>query len=368
MVDYGNNTISREILLNIPSPQDNWIGLEPNLQYKFRLIVTCPEPIREASTGPRQNVTSFEEIILKTNGPPIGLPLIVSPGNGTAGLTVFKFSTGIAKDTAEDYPLKYTFEYLVEGFSITLGEFYENMVITTKLPYSDDLIIPSYFVCDSREACSLSIKGPSIKTYLPEKYTVEDLQMRVKLIQINMKDMDLNTAFGEAISSIVTYRHLSDKTFYEKIKQTVYEAIQSQTNDLLTKSKEVNRYMDKDISLFVRMSKEMLTILEINDNQLLTKLLQLLDVYVNERSKMISRNKRMILTGIKQSSGIINRDYVNLTLEITEQLISKTNDSNLLKETKLNLTEKVSKIMRSLCQRSESHKNVFGMNFSFQSP
>lgn len=347
--------------MNIPAPKDNWFGLEPNVQYKFRLIVICPEPIKDASTGPRQNVTSYDELIVKTNGPPIGLPLIVTPVIGTASNTIFKFSTGMAKDTPDDYPLKYTFEYQVEGLSVTLGEFYENMVTTTKLPYSVDSIIPSYYVCDSREACSIPIKGPSIKTILPNKFTIQDLEISIKLIEINMKDMDLNTAFGEAISCIVTYRNLSDKTFYEKIKKTVYEAIQSQTNDLINKSKEVNRYMVKDISYFIRMSKEILTILEINDYQLHTKLIQLLDVYVNEKSKMISRIKRMIVNGIKQSKGIINRDYVNLTLELTEEIISKTNDTDLLIETKLNLTDKISKIIRSLCQNSESYKDLFGI-------
>lgn len=254
---------------------------------------------------------------------------------------------------------------MVDGFSITLGEFFENMVITTKLPYSVDSIIPSYYVCDSREACSLPIKGPPIKTILPDKFTIEDLEMRIKLIQINMKDMDLNTAFGEAISSIITYRQLSDKMFYEKIKTTVYEAIQLQANELLSKSKEISRYLDRDISYFVRMSKKMLTILEISDNQIFTKLLQLLDVYVNENSKMIFRNKRMILTGNKHPKGIINRDYVNLTLELTEQVINGTNDTNLLKETKMNLTEKVSKIIRNLCQNIESYKYEFGMGYKF---
>lgn len=350
--------------MNVPSPKDGWTGLEPDVKYKFRLIIICPEPIKEDTTGPRKNVTSYEEIILKTNGPPIGLPLMVTPTNGTAITTLFKFSTGIAKDTPEDYPLKYTFECMVDKISITLGEFYENMVITTKLPYSVDSIIPSYYVCDSRKACSQPIKGPPIKTVLPDKFTEEDLEMRIKLIQINMKDMDLNTAFSEAISGIITYRHYSDKTFYEKIKTTVFEAIQSQTNELLTNAKEVNRYMDRDISYFVRMSKKILTILEINDNQFFTKLLQLLDVYVNESSNMISRNKRTILTKNKHSKGIINRDYVNLTLELTEQVISRTNDTNLLKETKMNLTEKVSKIMSSLCQNIESTKDEFGIYVS----
>lgn len=60
----------------------------------------------------------------------------ITPLNGIALKTIFKFSTGAAADEPSDYPLKYTFQYEADGIIIKMGEFYENMVISSQLPYS----------------------------------------------------------------------------------------------------------------------------------------------------------------------------------------------------------------------------------------
>lgn len=62
----------------------------------------------------------------------------VTPLNGTALKTIFKISTGVAGDLDIDYPLKYTFQYKVDGFTINLGEYYDNMVTSAILPYSSE--------------------------------------------------------------------------------------------------------------------------------------------------------------------------------------------------------------------------------------
>lgn len=62
----------------------------------------------------------------------------VIPLNGTALKTIFKISTGVAGDLDTDYPLKYTFQCQVDGFTINLGEYYDNMVTSAILPYSGE--------------------------------------------------------------------------------------------------------------------------------------------------------------------------------------------------------------------------------------
>lgn len=66
------------------------------------------------------------------------MKLQVTPLNGTALKTIFKISTGVAGDLDIDYPLKYKFQCQIEGFTINLGEYYDNMVTSAILPYSSE--------------------------------------------------------------------------------------------------------------------------------------------------------------------------------------------------------------------------------------
>jgi hypothetical protein len=103
------------------------------------LISICPKPISDKDgKGPRANITSYTDIVLETNGPPNGLALEIEPSKGVALKTIFKFSTGIAQDISTDYPLKYSFYYTVAKLSLKIGEYYENMLVTTELPYSSN--------------------------------------------------------------------------------------------------------------------------------------------------------------------------------------------------------------------------------------
>lgn len=58
------------------------------------------------------------------------------PETGVGMKTIFKFSTGVALDESEDYPLKYNFQVAFDGLKISMGEFYENMITTSQLPFS----------------------------------------------------------------------------------------------------------------------------------------------------------------------------------------------------------------------------------------
>lgn len=149
LVDYANTTYSRDISLTVPDANValNWHGLEPNARYKFRLITVCPAPISfDESNGSNQTVvlsnnderiTSFVDVTVTTNQPPIGRILEVEPSDGVALKTIFKFSTGVAIDEADDFPLKYKFQFRIDDRVIVdVGEYYENMVTTARLPYS----------------------------------------------------------------------------------------------------------------------------------------------------------------------------------------------------------------------------------------
>lgn len=104
LVDYANTTISRDILLTVPDAnvELGWLGLNPNakyvlalfsharlylrlylkychlvLRYKFRLITTCPAPISDIDNLPTELVSSFVDVTVHTNQPPIGQVLEV---------------------------------------------------------------------------------------------------------------------------------------------------------------------------------------------------------------------------------------------------------------------------------------------------
>lgn len=147
LVDYANTTFSRDIWLTVPDTNDalNWTGLQPNARYKFRLITECPAPISDddsnqttiTNNATDRRVQSYVDVSVTTNQPPVGRKLEVEPSDGVALKTIFKFSTGVASDGIDDFPLKYKFQYRVDQrFTIDAGEYFENMVTTARLPYS----------------------------------------------------------------------------------------------------------------------------------------------------------------------------------------------------------------------------------------
>lgn len=50
----------------------------------------------------------------------------------------------MALDEETDYPLKYNFQIEFDGIRLSIGEFFENMVTTSVLPYSSNIhVLPS---------------------------------------------------------------------------------------------------------------------------------------------------------------------------------------------------------------------------------
>lgn len=148
LVDYGNSTLSKDINLLVPAKSESFGGLIGDEQYKFRLNAICPAPITDLdepiNDAARPNVTSYVDMVITTNAAPLGRRLEITPQIGNALKTVFKFSTGVAKDVPSDYPLKYNFMIRIETFVVSVGEYYENMVTTTVLPFSSKLFREEY--------------------------------------------------------------------------------------------------------------------------------------------------------------------------------------------------------------------------------
>lgn len=138
IADYDNDTLSEDIPLLIPrkGAYPNWNGLESDVQYKFRLLITCPSPIDDSNPNDVRNVTTYTDVVIRTNGPPKGQPIEIEPVSGEALRTIFRFSAGMATDKPHDFPLKYIFGYVVDGYIVYLAEFFENTVTRTDLPYS----------------------------------------------------------------------------------------------------------------------------------------------------------------------------------------------------------------------------------------
>ncbi|KAJ6638595.1 hypothetical protein Bhyg_11332, partial [Pseudolycoriella hygida] len=220
LVDFGNTTVSRDISLIVPRKGafPDWDGLKGNAKYKFRLITTCPAPIFEGesqSDGTRKNVTSYADIT-------------VTPTSGVGMKTIFKFSTGVALDDSFDHPLKYNFQIEFDGIRISIGEFYENMVTTSLLPFSENNITTLYEVCDSREACS-TVKGPMIATTKPLEKGINLVDV-IKNIKTSMSRMEYDRAFDLALMTGYTLK--SDESFND-FKENFTKIVRSEINRLL---------------------------------------------------------------------------------------------------------------------------------------
>ncbi|XP_055617276.1 uncharacterized protein LOC129762772 [Toxorhynchites rutilus septentrionalis] len=246
IVDYGNDTIEREINLIIP-PSTNtsqWMGLEPNVLYKFRLAIECPEPVDASfSNGDsRGTVPSYWDMVLETNAPPKGVPLSVTPTfNGTALSTNYIFTTDIANDTKTDFPLRYSFWYNVEKHSMNIANLFEIVSTETQLPYSMSEISTYYLICDSREACA-RVNGPSIKVQPNSNFNMTERTRKLDAIENHFYRDNYNQAVKIAFELLLTLRNqnssLFDDTytqimiFLEKLFEAIKASIEERAHHL----------------------------------------------------------------------------------------------------------------------------------------
>lgn len=147
LAQFDNDTLSEDIPLTIPrkGAYPNWNGLESDVDYKFRLSTTCPGLVNDDNPNDRKNVTTYTDVVISTNAPPNGQPLEIEPSEGEALRTIFRFTVGIASDLTVDYPLKYMFGYIADGYVVYLTDFYESTVTRIDFPYSGNNINNAFY-------------------------------------------------------------------------------------------------------------------------------------------------------------------------------------------------------------------------------
>lgn len=209
LIEFENDTTSYDLLLEIPARNKTFQGLAGNGVYLFRLVVECPELLDEDISGNQTDrimIPSYIELVLKTNARPVVGELEISPRNGTAVKTLFKFTTSPAVDSPGDYPMRYRFFYQVNNIWVQVGDFYENTVVAAELPYSKAGIKTMFAVCDSRGACS-QVSGPVVSVALGDQLSGSEIQMKLDLIKGSLLRSDYSEFFERSVALFSTIHH-----------------------------------------------------------------------------------------------------------------------------------------------------------------
>lgn len=338
LVDYDNNTISKDTSLIIPKDT-----LKANEKYKFSLTISCPEPLPEGiQNSIRQNVTSFYDIVLETNGAPLAYPLEINPMLGVPMKTSFKFSTGAAKDASVDFPLKYKFGYIVKNLRITIGEYYENMVTHSELPYSD-AIETFYEVCDNNDACAI-ITAPVVAVNASYKYSKENIDFKVDEFQSKLERSEYSGALNVGVVVLVTLK--KDLEDILAIQTSILKIMKIELNVLKSGSGSGYLYEQRVIG-FVTMSKDLLSIMTDPDDSLVEELLTLSETVSNSQHNQPI--KRDTLNSLKKSQRIMTPDFKNNVLSLSEILLNSKNITTVQRE-KGKYVYKIHQYMASMCE------------------
>lgn len=353
LVDYDNNTLSKDVTLTLQSSI-----LKPNLKYKFRLTVICPKPVNDASPQEEaKNVTSFFDIVLSTNGPPDTLPLIVHPTQGTPMKTNFKFTIGVAKDLPNNFPLKYSFGYIVDNFTVDIGTFYEGTVATTQLPFSES-IETFCDVCDNNEACA-RVDGPTVSAEVSQDFSDEDYEIKLEEFAANLKRAEYSESINTAVVLLLTQRKLRENSSAYEVK--MLSMMKSRLEKLKVESEaEVSSlFHQENILDFVNFSKALMKLLTISDEAFVTELLSLTETI----ARSARRAKRTTFSH-SGNSAIVNydMDYIKNVLDLSEILLSSTNGSVAEAEREKFLA-KVYKFIPSICQNKNLEQQTIDTKF-----
>ena len=340
LVDYDNNTLTKDITLTIPKNT-----LKPNEKYKFSLTISCPEPLPEGNQNKiHQNVTSFYDITFETNGAPDTYPLEIHPMLGVPMKTSFKFSTGAAKDSSADFPLKYKFGYIVENLEIIVGEYYENMVTHSELPYSD--AIETFFeVCDNNDAC-VRVSGSNVTVNASYTYSKDEIHFEIEKFESKLKRSEYSGALNVGVVVLVTLQKVvKDRS---SIELTIHKIMNTELSIL--KSGIGSGYIyDQRVIGFITMSKDLLSIMNIPDDNFIEELLTLSETVNNlQVSKSV---KRDTLNSLKKRQSIMTADFRNNVLSLSEILLSSENITTVQRE-KGKYVNKIHDFIESTCQKN----------------
>ncbi|XP_055532836.1 uncharacterized protein LOC129722966 [Wyeomyia smithii] len=307
LVDYGNDTIEREVRLTIPASaiSSNQTLLEPDVSYKMSLVTNCPEPINDSfNTGnPRKMVTSYWDMILETNGPPKGMLLVITPlENGTALETMFTLSVGVARDIETDHPLRYSYWYETAENSINIANYYEVMSTETQLPFSSEKISTYYIVCDSRAACS-RVSGPSVSVQFNPFLEQRKLQFMVDSVRHSFNRANYYEACKVAFETLLTLKNQQSGFYdliFEQIRTTLEVEIPKIQTAFLKQSPPIT---EENVLQIAQQVKVLIDLKHGSNDHLLSQLLELID-HVEKTSirKIRSPEPKPITNGIDTST------------------------------------------------------------------
>lgn len=337
LVDYDNNTLSKDTTLEIPAN-----ALFPDSKYKFRLNVICPEPITDSmSPTDRNNITTYYEIVFETNGPPVALPLLILPLIGTPMKDLFTFKTGAAKERQSDYPLKYSFSYQVDNLIINIGTFYEFQVARTQLPYSNE--IRTFMQVTDNNNATVYVKGPILKANKDYKFKQKEVDFKLSEIQGTLKRSEYSKTLNSATVLILTQRKYASEEDAKKYEQEVYEMLKTELSSL-NSSKSSTFVHQQNVIEFVKMSKNLLSIMTVYDDSFVEDILSLTEAQSR-------RAKRLILSNSLRNKNIMahDTDYIKNVLSLSDMLISSSNTDTVQREKK-KYVEKIHLFITSLCQ------------------
>lgn len=328
--------------------------LLPNEKYKFRLTILCPEPLTEATAKEqRNNITSFYDIVLVTNGPPQTLPLVVSPLNGIPMKTKFKFTTGAAKDSTSDFPLKYTFGYIVNNITVNIGTFYENTVSSTELPFSGEIEI-FFKVCDNTGACA-KVSGETVASNESHNYTEEEIQFKLSEFDATLKRAEYANSLNVAVVFLMTqHKFVTESSSYET---KMLEMLKKELESLKASENSGFIYQQKVVE-FIKTSKDLMGLMTVSDEKFVEDLLNLTETI----NKSAQRSRRATFS--KNSVSVVNHDtdYIKNVLGLSEMLL-KSNDSSVSQREKGKFVKKVRTFVTSLCQDKNLNTHKIASKF-----
>ncbi|KAL7040768.1 hypothetical protein ACKWTF_000512 [Chironomus riparius] len=351
LVDYDNNTLSKDTTLEIPAD-----ALFPDSMYKFRLNVICPEPITEMmAPTDRQNITTYYEIVFETNGPPVALPLLILPLIGTPMKDLFTFKTGAAKERQSDYPLKYSFGYQVDNLIINIGTFYEFQVARTQLPYSNE--IRTFLQVTDNNNATVHVKGPTLRANKDYKFTKKEIEFKLSEVQGTLKRSEYSKTLNSATVLILTQRKYASEEDAKNYEQQVYEMLKTEL-DSLKSSKSSTFVHQQNVIEFVKMSKNLLSIMTVFDDNFVEDILSLTEAQSR-------RAKRLILSNSLRNKNIMahDTDYIQNVLSLSDMLISSSNPETVQRE-KRKYVEKIHLFITSLCQDQYLNSHTIKSKFA----
>lgn len=340
ITDFGNSTINKELALEVPKNL-----LKGDGSYTFSLTISCPG----FYSSPVQNTTSSFSFEVQTNAAPVASELEVVPDEGFAMKTAFQLISGGATDKFEDTPLIYEFYIKVENMKISYGKFIDHKEISIFLPYADDIDI-FYKVCDKRDSCTV-VQGPPIKV-LFQDFTSEEMNLIASEITNSFQRLDLTNAQNKILLMALTLKNSKNTVQIEKFKEFSKEAFNREIDRLSERPTEKIYISKEDIFYFTNATHVNLKVLEIEDDELLRKLLDLLETTVNDKDASIVNNDFRRKRDVRDlASQNMDEEIIRHYAEITLNLLDST--YNRQESDKAEIADKVVDLTNQLCRNNK---------------